>query len=495
MPKVYTYNAEFNPISFADRIAPMRLYKEEYDKQQAAYEKLLEETNDLSVLKDVAMDANSYSTYENFTNDIASVADEMRTKGLSQDVRNKLLDLKRRQSTEISPLLDKQKKRAELIAEQRKYRETHQNALFDTDYDEVSLDNITGDSTFRPYDLDDDLDKTAKMIYSNIMSNNGVDSTDYDKVRSQLGYDNLSPKKQAVIDNMIGLARTTAASTYQIYKDKEAMDRYRYSNRRTSGTSSGTVSSGGAGSVTSIEQVLSGKKSGKYRLPSIGNLAIEVDVDKSGNVTVNGIDKNAHTINGKRKEGENDEQYFDRISKELFKAYYGHDYYDRKTLNNGSQVLILVDRKDGKTQHYIVNNKGKIVPVPNINEGTLLQEYDGKIYGYTTPKDFNRQPKLNAERKMGAGFQFDEKKHELDKAHAVDIMTVSEMSNSGIPISTSFLNSLGITGEDINSALSDFFNNGYKIIEIPIVSKKDKDKIVGYDYTTALVSKARDMDE
>ena len=169
MPKVYTYNAEFNPISFADRIAPMRLYKEEYDKQQAAYEKLLEETNDLGVLKDVAMDANSYKTYEDFTNEIASVADEMRTKGLSQDVRNKLLDLKRRQSTEISPLLDKQKKRADLIAEQRKYRETHQNSIFDTDYDEVALEDITGDSTFRPYDLDDDLDKTAKMIYSNIM--------------------------------------------------------------------------------------------------------------------------------------------------------------------------------------------------------------------------------------------------------------------------------------------------------------------------------------
>ena len=116
MPKVYTYNAEFNPISFADRIAPVKLYKEEYDKQQAAYEKLLEETGNLETLKDITMDKDSYDKYKSFKNEINSIADEMNTNGLSQDVRNRLLNLRKRQMLEMNPMLTQQKKRAELVS-------------------------------------------------------------------------------------------------------------------------------------------------------------------------------------------------------------------------------------------------------------------------------------------------------------------------------------------------------------------------------------------
>lgn len=480
MPKVYTYNAEFNPISFVDRIAPMRLYKEEYDKQQAAYEKMLEDTDDLGVLKDIAMDADSYNVYKSFQDEIESVADEMNSKGLSQDVRNRLLNLRRRQTNEINPLIEKQKTRADLVAEQRKYMETHPNAIFDVDYNQTPLSKIGKESTFTPYDLEKGYASIADAVYSNIMSNNGVDTTDYDKIKSQYNYDKLSPEKQKAVDDMIDLAKGKATATYQIYKDKEAMDRYRYRNKGVgSGSVSGTVS--GAASVASLEKVLSGKTSGKYKLPSIGGLAIPVSVDKSGNVTVSGIDGKSHIISsGIKQRDETDEAYTDRVQKELFKAYYGHNYHDVKTLDNGSSVLILSDKVGDKTQYYIMNNKGKIVPIPNIKDGTILQEYEGKVYKYA-----NGEAESVRRAKDGAKFSYDTSKYEINKDKLEVISSISQITN----ISKSIQQDLGI-GDD--SELSDFFNNGYEICKVPIVSKKNSDDIIGYKYFTR---KRGSMDE
>lgn len=304
MPKVYTYNAEFNPISFSDRIAPMRLYKEEYDKQQAAYEKMLEETDDLGVLKDIAMDADSYGVYKSFQDELNSIADEMSTKGLSTDIRNRLLKLKRRQANEINPLLERQKSRADLIKEQRKYLETHPNGMFDIDYDSVPLSKITSSSTYKPYDLGKDYASIADAIYSNIMSNNGTDTTDYNKIKSQYNYDNLSPLKQKQVDDVINLARSKATATYQIYKDKERLERERIKRLRTSSDSSNPVILGNVGlpDGTSIKrtinksgQIIIKDINGKERIvPDTSDLSAKleyyeghypIDTVKSGNIT------------------------------------------------------------------------------------------------------------------------------------------------------------------------------------------------------------------
>lgn len=231
MPKAYTYTAEFNPISFADKIAPLKLYKEEYDKQQAAYEKLLEETADLGVLKDIAMDKASYNIYNNFKNDINSIATTMESEGLSPDVRNRLVELRKRRFTEIDPLLEKQKIRADLVKEQRKYRETHPKSIFDIDYDETPLDAITKESTFRPYDLNGDMKNIAETIYAGMLSNNGKDTVDYNQIRNQYNYSELSPRKQKIIDDTINLSKARAASAYQTYQDTIEMKKYQYRNR------------------------------------------------------------------------------------------------------------------------------------------------------------------------------------------------------------------------------------------------------------------------
>lgn len=363
MPKVYTYNAEFNPISFADRIAPMRLYKEEYDKQQAAYEKMLEETDDLGVLKDIAMDADSYGIYKSFQDEINSIGEEMETKGLSNDVRNRLLKLRRRQADEINPLLERQKSRADLIKEQRKYLETHPNAIFDIDYDSVPLSKITSSSTYKPYDLGKDYASIADTIYSNIMSNNGTDTTDYNEIKSQYNYDNLSPLKQKQVDDVINLAKNKAAATYQIYKDREAMDLYRYRNKGTKSNS--TTTQAPQSQVMSYADMLDINNKKTYSADINGN-SVDIATSASGQKTLKDYKGQSKVVNvPSPKENESKEDYNKRAYDAITKAYYnGYNLAGPIKTNRGENITVLTD-DSGKT--YIIDNKKNIKPISNIN--------------------------------------------------------------------------------------------------------------------------------
>lgn len=228
MPKVYTYNTVIDPISFRDRIEPLTLYKEEYDKQQEAYFKLLEESGDLAKLKDLAMDKDSYDIYEAYTNDINRVADEMGSKGISPETRNALLDLRRRKINEIDPLLKQQKIRADLVKRQDEYIKQHQGAFFDTDYSTTPLSQISDTSTFTPYDPNDILEKSYTTILNNMISNDGESDIDYDSLKDMLGYNNLrDDASRKKFDDVMSLAEDAAKSAYIKYQFKNYIDETR----------------------------------------------------------------------------------------------------------------------------------------------------------------------------------------------------------------------------------------------------------------------------
>lgn len=458
MPKVYTYNAEFNPISFADRIAPMRLYKEEYDKQQAAYEKMLEETDDLGVLKDIAMDADSYGVYKSFQDEINSIADEMETKGLSNDVKNRLLKLRRRQADEINPLLERQKSRAELIKEQRKYLETHPNGMFDIDYDSVPLSKITSSSTYKPYDLGKDYASIADAIYSNIMSNNGVDNTDYSKIKSQYNYDNLSPLKQKAVDDMINLAKGKASATYQIYKDKEAMDRYRYgrTGTRTSGSTKTTPQ------TMTYSQMLDIKNKDKY-IANVNGNAAQITTSANGVKSIKnykGIDTPIDVP--QRNQGERDDAYEERLQKAVAKAYYGgYNLKGSIRTNAGENITVL---EDDRGNHYIVDGKKNIKPVSNINSFKEL----ATVY---RDKPVNYEDGVNA-MISNNGESYEKKDTDvLDTSNPVKVYrTLADIDDD----LTDFL-----MMQDIEDS-TELFNDGFSIYKYKITNKRGT--VVGYQY-------------
>ena len=463
MPKVYTYNAEFNPISFTDRIAPMKIYKEEYDKQQAAYEKMLEETDDLGVLKDIAMDSDSYGVYKSFQDELTSIADEMSTNGLSNDIRNRLLQLKRRQASEINPLLEKQKTRAGLVAEQRKYLQTHPNAIFDIDYDSTPLSKINDGSTYRPYDLEKGYTSIAETIYSNMMSNNGNDTTDYNEIKSQYNYDKLSPLKRKQIDDIIGLARNKAAATYRIYKDKEAMDMYRY-NR--TGTRTGTrIGSTQQNNYSSYRDILNSTKKGSY-VANVNGDAVQISVSANGQKTVKDYKGKAKVIDvPQRNDGESDNDYEVRLQKSVAKAYYGHNLEGTITTNAGENIVVL---KGDDNKYYIIDSKKNIKPVRNINDKReLLTAYRDKVINYGN--------------NISASYNNDNNVYEIKDTDVVDdsnpVKTYETLADTTGDLGLSvFLANLNISDEDLPS----LFNDGFGIYKYNIKDKRGR--IVGSQY-------------
>lgn len=220
MPKVYTYNAEFNPISFTDRVAPALLYKEEYDKQQEAYYKYLEEASELADLKDSDIDADSYKIYTDHMAQINKLGELLETQGLrGGEARALALQLRRDQMNNIDPLRKKLKKRSSLIQGQREAIMKNPNLIFDTDYDTVSLDNINESSTYRPIDLGEVSNVAANLVYNSKMSNKGQDITDYDKFRERYGYNSLSPDKQEKFNRALDMGVQAGSSTYRKYLD------------------------------------------------------------------------------------------------------------------------------------------------------------------------------------------------------------------------------------------------------------------------------------
>ena len=364
MPKVYTYNAEFNPISFADRIAPMRLYKEEYDKQQAAYEKMLEETDDLGVLKDIAMDADSYGVYKSFQDEINSIADEMATKGLSTDIRNRLLKLKRRQISDINPLLERQKKRGELAKEQRVYKQSHPEAFFDNDYSITPLSQISESSTYRPYDVSDIRKNITKSIYNGLISNNGADVVNYDEIRKNYNYDNLNSNQKAIIDNTINIAKRDAASAYNQYNEQIRLKKLQYTrSRNNSGTTRGNKPSSSWGTMPD-------------------GVSIKIERDASGSERIKSKDGNVREINPVYTEDMTDEQKNEAYNKAVYKAYYNGYNYDGDLNIPGAKVTVLSDDDNNK---YIYNKKKELVPITNDSLQGITELYRGTSASWLNP--------------------------------------------------------------------------------------------------------------
>lgn len=425
MPKAYTYTAEFNPISFSDRIAPLKLYKEEYDKQQAAYEKLLEETDDLGVLKNIAMDRTSYNIYDKYKSEINDVATAMARDGITPDVKNRLLELKKSRKTEIDPLIEKQKIRSDLVKEQRKYRETHPNSIFDIDYDEVPLENITKESTFTPYDLTSRIKDTSELIYSNMLTNQGEDTTDYDKIKSQYNYSNLSPKKKAIIDDVINVSRDKASSAYKTYMDTINLKMYQYSNtgRRYRGSGTGT------GTGTSKT-----KDPKNFYLPDTEGVQINIKTDDLGQKYVVGPDGETRIYNTPTEDDINNEKKIilakkdissltkdqldkidqqataSAISKAVDRAKYGGNVVYSYSKNNTKTTIV---NSNGKNIMFVTDDKGKttrrdpsfenierIYVEDKSQDSGYKQQNNDAIKGYTTNstitistyKDLEKQP-------------------------------------------------------------------------------------------------------
>ena len=360
MARAYIYNAEFNPISFMDRIAPLNLYKEEYDKQQDAYYKLLEKTQDLAALKDIEMDRDSYQKYEEFKNQIDNIGEEMNRVGLTQDVKSGLLDLRRREIEEMKPLLSRQEKRAELIKKQQEYLKENPATFFDIDYSETPLSQITDSSTYKSYDINKITNDVATTVLDSMISNNGIDKSDIELLKDKYGYNEIKNENQRkLFDKVINNAKEAASAAYVKYQFKNYIDQTKAERigRRT-----------GIGYAST----------GKAYIKSPDGTAINITPDKNGNVIIKGYDGKERLYEKPDTTGMGKDEADSAEIKAYYSAYYGKQYDNTYVSRANPSHIIKAFKTDDGIE--IMNRDGEFIPVGSNKQEDLERAY----YGHDT---------------------------------------------------------------------------------------------------------------
>lgn len=164
-------NIEISPTykatSFEERIKPVLLYKEEYDKIQDTYDKILEDTLMLENLKGSEVDSELYGKYSDWRGRVNSAVENLSSSGYldMQSAR----DLRREYINELKPMEDKYKHRTNLIYKQAS--EYSPGTIYKRDFSNVAVSDISLDDAIESINLNTDItkpytDKWSKEFFS-----------------------------------------------------------------------------------------------------------------------------------------------------------------------------------------------------------------------------------------------------------------------------------------------------------------------------------------
>lgn len=226
----YSIKPIYEPMTFQEMLQPYAVYGTERDRQEEAYMKLLEDARSLEDLKDSEVDKEEYDKYVDFKNRINSMVDEIATTGLSRQTRSNLSKYRAEYQTDFANMVDRIKRRGELVKQQREYIAKNPNAFFDVDYSETPASKVVEGSSYTPYDMNEAANNVASKVYS-MMSSKGDEVTEEDmnniitSERQKYGYDNLNDRKKSMIDNALSLGIMTADKTYTDNINKQALER------------------------------------------------------------------------------------------------------------------------------------------------------------------------------------------------------------------------------------------------------------------------------
>lgn len=252
---------QYKAMSLDDRMRHVALYKPEYEKQQDAYDKLLEDTLILENLKGSDIDADLYRQYSQWRGDVVNAADTLSNTGMldMQSVR----DLRRRYLNELKPMEDKYKHRNTLIATQA--AKDSPNTIYDRDFSKIAVSDISLDDTVRSFDLS----AIEKQAYDDATSRY-IDSgmpedikADTERLMAGLDTEGYSPEDVNRVRESIIKGYTKASNAIDEYKiSQEAKDLQLKLNRKSLNRPYDTDSSS---SKRTIEDKVTGRKITIYR--------------------------------------------------------------------------------------------------------------------------------------------------------------------------------------------------------------------------------------
>ena len=403
----YSIKPTYEPMTFQEMLQPYAVYGAEEERQNDAYMKLLEDARSLEDLKDSAVDSEEYNKYVDFKNRINSMVDEISATGLSRQTRDNLNKYRAEYQSDFANMVDRIKRRGELVKQQRAYLAEHPNAFFDVDYSNTPAIKVVEGSSYTPYDMDTAEKQAASDIY-NLYLNKGKDATTNDiaaiadSVRAAYNYDTLDDNNKAKVDSAItngGMAAYKAFTDYA-YKQqldqaklakanadayKSAYGRYQMTGERvgrSSGGSAGIARGGTTGSTGYLGRFEKHIFPGAY-----GGVSVQMNPsrDAKGNnvYTYKGIDKKDHVI-----------------SEADYKAMYVDDgrttYTDaeKEFLRNIYGGIPVSEKNFGYDMTVFKNNDGNVVKVVDANGNIVDTNGSSRTDIYKAYKGVDKLPKV-----------------------------------------------------------------------------------------------------
>lgn len=215
MARYLTINSKFNPITFEERMKPLLLYKEEYENQEEALNKVLEESQSLADLKNYPQDSDVYRQYQEYQNSINGVIDNLTNNGTLDS--KAALQLRRYYLQNLKPYESKLARRSELI---RKQAENYTpDTMYDIDFSTVGIDDINEASSFRTYKLNDIAKTAASRTLSKYNSGEtvGSDNDEIESILKDIDTTNLSNNQVNQIKSYIKQGIGSAKQAYNEY--------------------------------------------------------------------------------------------------------------------------------------------------------------------------------------------------------------------------------------------------------------------------------------
>lgn len=139
---VLTNNAKFTPYTFDEMLKPLAMATQEQRAIEEGISELGSKADLMRMYANEEPNSKVASMYNTYANDLDKQAEALAKSGLNPASRKGLLDLKRRYSSEITPIETAVTRRRQLAEEQRKARAQDDSILFDVDARELSLDNL-----------------------------------------------------------------------------------------------------------------------------------------------------------------------------------------------------------------------------------------------------------------------------------------------------------------------------------------------------------------
>lgn len=141
----FVNTSQFRPFSYQEILQPLAAYTQEYNAIEEGLGELGTKADVFKSLASQQNDPETYQAYMNYANELNSVANDLSNHGLNASSRRKLVDMKRRYSSDIIPMEQAFNRRKELIDEQRKARLQDDSLRYESEASTISLDDLIKD--------------------------------------------------------------------------------------------------------------------------------------------------------------------------------------------------------------------------------------------------------------------------------------------------------------------------------------------------------------